>query len=108
MILLRWWHIWVLLPELQHLIMWVFKSVVYTFKVLCIIVFVLLPTPEITIVQADKVHIQSKNSGYDGRNIRRSYVQEEVIEGNNVQNDAGNIQRTLRTTSSGTAANVQC
>nr|GEW55572.1 hypothetical protein [Tanacetum cinerariifolium] len=42
------------------------------------------------------------------RNIRRSYVQEEIIEGNNVQNDAGNIQRTLQTTSSGTAANVQC
>ncbi|GJU52906.1 retrovirus-related pol polyprotein from transposon TNT 1-94 [Tanacetum coccineum] len=52
--------------------------------------------------------IQSKNSGNDGRNTRRSYVQEEVIEGNNVQNDAENIQRTLRTTSSGTAANVQC
>ncbi|GKB91668.1 hypothetical protein Tco_0963940 [Tanacetum coccineum] len=50
------------------------------------------------IVQAVKVH--------DGRNTRRSYVQEEVIEGNNVQNDAGNIQRTLRTTSSGTATNV--
>ncbi|GJT36887.1 uncharacterized mitochondrial protein-like protein [Tanacetum coccineum] len=60
------------------------------------------------IVQGDKVNIQSKNSGNDGRNIRRSYVQEEIIEGNNVQNDAGNIQRTLRTTSSGTAANVQC
>ncbi|GJZ61365.1 integrase, catalytic region, zinc finger, CCHC-type containing protein, partial [Tanacetum coccineum] len=43
-----------------------------------------------------------------GRNTRHSYVQEEVIKGTNVQNDAGNIQRTLRTTSSGTAANVQC
>ncbi|GJU24779.1 retrovirus-related pol polyprotein from transposon TNT 1-94 [Tanacetum coccineum] len=52
------------------------------------------------IVQADKVH--------DGRNIRRSYVQEEVNEGTNVQNDARNTQRTLRTTSLGTAANVQC
>ncbi|GKA87234.1 retrovirus-related pol polyprotein from transposon TNT 1-94 [Tanacetum coccineum] len=52
--------------------------------------------------------IQSRNSGNDDRNTRRSYVQEEVIEGTNVQNDAGNIQRTLRTTSSGTAANVQC
>ncbi|GJU06580.1 hypothetical protein Tco_1123010 [Tanacetum coccineum] len=57
------------------------------------------------IVQADKVHIQSRNSGNDGRNTKRSYVQEEVIEGTNVQNDAGNIQRNLRTTSSGTAAN---
>ncbi|GJU53509.1 retrovirus-related pol polyprotein from transposon TNT 1-94 [Tanacetum coccineum] len=57
------------------------------------------------IVQGDRVNIQSKNFGNDGRNIRRSYVQEEIIEGNNVQNDAGNIQRTLRATSSGTTAN---
>ncbi|GJS79725.1 hypothetical protein Tco_0729606 [Tanacetum coccineum] len=61
-----------------------------------------------TIVQADRVNIQSENSSNDGRNTRRSYVQEEIIKGNNVQNDAGNIQRTLRTTSSGTAVNVQC
>ncbi|GKB58961.1 hypothetical protein Tco_0915147 [Tanacetum coccineum] len=47
------------------------------------------------VVQGDKVNIQSKNSRNDGRNIRRSYVQEEIIEGNNVQNDAGNIQITL-------------
>nr|GEX16167.1 putative reverse transcriptase domain-containing protein [Tanacetum cinerariifolium] len=60
------------------------------------------------IVQADRVHIQSRNSGNGCRNTRRSYAQEEAIEGNNVQNDAGNIQRTLRTTSSGTATNVQC
>ncbi|GKC46641.1 hypothetical protein Tco_1064363 [Tanacetum coccineum] len=57
------------------------------------------------IVQGDRVNIQSKNSGNDGRNIRRLYVLEEIIKGNNVQNDARNIQRTLRTTSSGTAAN---
>ncbi|GJU54606.1 hypothetical protein Tco_1228320 [Tanacetum coccineum] len=57
------------------------------------------------IVQGDRVNIQSKNSRNDGRNIRCLYVQEEIIESNNVQNDAGNIQRTLRTTSSGTAAN---
>ncbi|GJV67763.1 hypothetical protein Tco_1483272 [Tanacetum coccineum] len=38
----------------------------------------------------------------------QAIVQEEIIEGNNVQYDAGNIQRTLRTTSSGTTANVQC
>ncbi|GKC61878.1 hypothetical protein Tco_1089476, partial [Tanacetum coccineum] len=44
----------------------------------------------------------------DGRNTRRSYVQEEIIEVKNIQNDAGNIQRNLRTTSLGTAANVQC
>ncbi|GKB89478.1 retrovirus-related pol polyprotein from transposon TNT 1-94 [Tanacetum coccineum] len=58
------------------------------------------------IVQADRVNIQSRNSGNDGRNTRRSYVQEEIIEGNNIQNDAGNIQRTLRTTSSGYAVNM--
>ncbi|GKD33547.1 hypothetical protein Tco_1249056, partial [Tanacetum coccineum] len=60
------------------------------------------------IIQGDRVNIQSKNSGNDGRNTRRAYVQEEVIENSNCQNDAGNIQRTLRTTSSGTVANVQC
>ncbi|GKB34908.1 hypothetical protein Tco_0879850 [Tanacetum coccineum] len=60
------------------------------------------------IMQADKVNIQSRNSGNDGRNTRHSYVQEEIIEGNNIQNDSGNTQRTLRTISSGSAANVQC
>nr|GEX90075.1 hypothetical protein [Tanacetum cinerariifolium] len=60
------------------------------------------------IIQRDRVNIQSKNFGNDGRNIRRLYVQEVLIEGNNVQNDAGNIQRTVRTTSSGNGANVQC
>ncbi|GJZ43409.1 hypothetical protein Tco_0590664 [Tanacetum coccineum] len=44
------------------------------------------------IVQGDKVNIQSKKSRNDGRNIRRSDVQEEIIEGNNVQNDAGNVK----------------
>nr|GEV78204.1 retrovirus-related Pol polyprotein from transposon TNT 1-94 [Tanacetum cinerariifolium] len=33
------------------------------------------------IIQADRVNIQSKNSGNDGRNTRRSYVQEEIFEG---------------------------
>ncbi|GJY49431.1 hypothetical protein Tco_0439387 [Tanacetum coccineum] len=54
------------------------------------------------IVQGDRVNIQSRNSRNDGRNTRRSYVQEEVIEGTNVQNDVGNIQRTLQTASSRT------
>ncbi|GJZ77278.1 gag-pol polyprotein [Tanacetum coccineum] len=45
-----------------------------------IIIFLLLPTPKI----------------------------KQLFKGNNVQNDAGNIQRTLQTTSSRTAANVQC
>nr|GEU51800.1 hypothetical protein [Tanacetum cinerariifolium] len=53
------------------------------------------------IVQADKVNIQSKNSGNDAINTRRSYVHEEIIKGNNVHNDAGNTQRILRTMSSG-------
>ncbi|GKC17401.1 gag-pol polyprotein [Tanacetum coccineum] len=33
------------------------------------------------IVQGDRVNIQSRNSGNDGRNTRCSYVQEEIIEG---------------------------
>ncbi|GJR96923.1 hypothetical protein Tco_0269097 [Tanacetum coccineum] len=60
------------------------------------------------IVQGDRANIQSRNSDNDGRNTRCSYVQEEVIKGTNVHNDARNIHRTLRTTSLGTAANVQC
>ncbi|GJS86188.1 hypothetical protein Tco_0752729 [Tanacetum coccineum] len=60
------------------------------------------------ILQGDKVNIQSRNSCNDGRNTRCSFVLEEIIEGNNVQNDARNIQRTLQTTSSGSAANIQC
>ncbi|GKA17957.1 integrase, catalytic region, zinc finger, CCHC-type containing protein [Tanacetum coccineum] len=47
-----------------------------------------LNTKNQAIIQGDKVNIQIKNSGNDGRNIRRSYVQEEIIKG--------------------TAANVQC
>ncbi|GJZ89464.1 hypothetical protein Tco_0661246 [Tanacetum coccineum] len=47
------------------------------------------------IIQGDRVNIQSKNFGNDGRKTRHSYIQEEAIESNNVQNDAGNIQRTL-------------
>nr|GEU52370.1 hypothetical protein [Tanacetum cinerariifolium] len=65
-------------------------------------------TKDQAIVQVDRVQIQSMNSDYDGRNTRCLYVQEEVIEGTNVHNDAGNIQRTLQTMSLGTATNVQC
>ncbi|GKD26881.1 hypothetical protein Tco_1233095, partial [Tanacetum coccineum] len=36
------------------------------------------------IIQADRVNIQSINSRNDGKNTRRSYFQEEIIEGNNV------------------------
>ncbi|GKF77536.1 hypothetical protein Tco_0230006, partial [Tanacetum coccineum] len=42
-----------------------------------------LTTRNQAIVQGDS-KIQSKNSRNDGRNIRRSYVQEEIIKGNNV------------------------
>ncbi|GJZ88772.1 retrovirus-related pol polyprotein from transposon TNT 1-94 [Tanacetum coccineum] len=60
------------------------------------------------IIQGDRVNIQSKNSGNAGRNNRRAYVQEEIIEGSNAPNETGNVQRTLRTSSSGNTSTVQC
>ncbi|GJW65389.1 hypothetical protein Tco_0117273 [Tanacetum coccineum] len=39
------------------------------------------------IVQGDRVNIQTRNSGNVGRNNRRAYVQEEVVEGMNATND---------------------
>ncbi|GKC02370.1 retrovirus-related pol polyprotein from transposon TNT 1-94 [Tanacetum coccineum] len=60
------------------------------------------------IIQGDRVNIQSRNSGNTGRNTRRAYVQEEVVEGSNAQNETRNVQRTLRTSSSGNTTNVQC
>ncbi|GKC17571.1 retrovirus-related pol polyprotein from transposon TNT 1-94 [Tanacetum coccineum] len=61
------------------------------------------------VVQADRVNIQSKNVGNDGRIARRSYnTQEESAEGSNVQKETGNVQRTLRTSSAGNVTNVQC
>ncbi|GKA65940.1 retrovirus-related pol polyprotein from transposon TNT 1-94 [Tanacetum coccineum] len=53
-------------------------------------------------------HIQSRNPGNTGRNTRRAYVQDEVVEGSNAQNETGNVQRTLRTSSSGNTSTVQC
>ncbi|GJR79116.1 hypothetical protein Tco_0149901 [Tanacetum coccineum] len=53
------------------------------------------------IIQGDRVNIQSRNPGNTGRNTRRAYVQEEVVEGSNAQNETGNVQRTLRTSSLG-------
>ncbi|GJR02237.1 hypothetical protein Tco_0525221 [Tanacetum coccineum] len=50
-----------------------------------------------TIIQGDRVNIQIRNSGNTGRNTRRAYVQEEVVEGSNAQNETENVQRTLRT-----------
>ncbi|GKB18347.1 gag-pol polyprotein, partial [Tanacetum coccineum] len=48
------------------------------------------------------------NSGNTGKNNRRAYVQEEVVEGLNAQNETGNVQRSLRTPSSGNTSTVQC
>ncbi|GKA20838.1 hypothetical protein Tco_0700827 [Tanacetum coccineum] len=47
------------------------------------------------IIQGDRVNIQSRNSGNTGRNNRRAYVQEEIVEGSNAPNETGNVQRTL-------------
>ncbi|GJQ90174.1 retrovirus-related pol polyprotein from transposon TNT 1-94 [Tanacetum coccineum] len=48
------------------------------------------------------------NSGNIGRNTRQAYVQKEVVEGSNAQNETENVQRTLRTSSLGNTTNVQC
>ncbi|GJU76247.1 hypothetical protein Tco_1273317 [Tanacetum coccineum] len=50
----------------------------------------------------------SLNSGNAGRNNRRAYVQEETVEGSNARNETENVQRTLRTSSSGNTSTVQC
>ncbi|GKA87802.1 hypothetical protein Tco_0809566 [Tanacetum coccineum] len=63
------------------------------------------------VVQADRVNIQRRNVGNGGRFARRSLnTYEEFAESNNVQKETrnDNIQRTLRTSSSGNVANVQC
>ncbi|GJS38012.1 putative ribonuclease H-like domain-containing protein [Tanacetum coccineum] len=60
------------------------------------------------IIQGDRVNIQSRNSGNAGRNNRRAYVQEETVEGSNARNETENVQRTLRTSSSGNTSTVQC
>ncbi|GKB15129.1 integrase, catalytic region, zinc finger, CCHC-type containing protein [Tanacetum coccineum] len=52
--------------------------------------------------------ISKADSGNTGRNKRRAYVQEEVVEGMNAPNETGNVQRTLRTPSSGNTSTVQC
>ncbi|GKB89143.1 integrase, catalytic region, zinc finger, CCHC-type containing protein, partial [Tanacetum coccineum] len=54
------------------------------------------------------VNIQSRNSSNIGRNNRRAYVQEEVVEGMNALNETGNVQRALRTPTSGNTSTVQC
>nr|GEW82272.1 hypothetical protein [Tanacetum cinerariifolium] len=57
------------------------------------------------VIQGDRVNIQSMNSGNAGRNNRRAYVQEEVVDGSN---ETGNVQKTLRNSSSGNTSTVQC
>ncbi|GJS52993.1 integrase, catalytic region, zinc finger, CCHC-type containing protein [Tanacetum coccineum] len=66
--------------------------------------------------QQEDIHTNSEdplasailNSGNAGRNNRRAYVQEEIVEGSNAPNETGNVQRTLRTSSSGNTSTVQC
>ncbi|GJS66092.1 integrase, catalytic region, zinc finger, CCHC-type containing protein [Tanacetum coccineum] len=77
--------------------------------------YVTHPTPMVNyedenqaIIQGDRVNLQSWNSGNAGRNNRRAYVQEEIVEGSNAPNETGNVQRTLRTSSSGNTSIVQC
>ncbi|GKE22208.1 hypothetical protein Tco_1433720, partial [Tanacetum coccineum] len=60
------------------------------------------------IIQGDRENIQSRNFGNAGRNNRRAYVQEEIVEGSNASNETGNVQRTLRTSSLGNTSTVQC
>nr|GFC11370.1 hypothetical protein [Tanacetum cinerariifolium] len=55
------------------------------------------------VIQGDWVNIQSRNSGNAGRNNKRTYVQEEVVEGSK---ETGNVQRTLRNSSSGNTSTV--
>ncbi|GJS09873.1 hypothetical protein Tco_0366669 [Tanacetum coccineum] len=56
-------------------------------------------------VTTKQVNIQSKNSGNTGRNGKRAYVQEEVVEGMNALKETGNVQRTLRIQSEGILLN---
>nr|GEU34356.1 integrase, catalytic region, zinc finger, CCHC-type, peptidase aspartic, catalytic [Tanacetum cinerariifolium] len=60
------------------------------------------------IIQGDRVNIQSRNSGNTGRNNIRAYVQKEVVEGSNASNETENVQRSLRTSSSGNILIGQC
>ncbi|GJW32846.1 retrovirus-related pol polyprotein from transposon TNT 1-94, partial [Tanacetum coccineum] len=60
------------------------------------------------IIQGNRVNIQSRNSGNAGRNNRRAYVQEEIVEGSNAPNETGNVQRTLQTSSLRNTSTIQC
>ncbi|GJY90777.1 retrovirus-related pol polyprotein from transposon TNT 1-94 [Tanacetum coccineum] len=60
------------------------------------------------IIQGDMVNIQSKKPGINGRNSRRAYVQEEIVEGMKPPKETRNVPRTLQTPSSGNNSTVQC
>ncbi|GJS34746.1 retrovirus-related pol polyprotein from transposon TNT 1-94 [Tanacetum coccineum] len=47
------------------------------------------------ITQGDRVNIQSRNSGNAGRNNRRAYVQEEIVEGSNAPNETGRLEKDI-------------
>ncbi|GJS05557.1 integrase, catalytic region, zinc finger, CCHC-type containing protein [Tanacetum coccineum] len=55
--------------------------------------------------QQDDVHNNSKDPL---ASTIRTYVQEEVVEGMNASNETRNVQRTLRTSTSGNTSTVQC
>ncbi|GKA46191.1 hypothetical protein Tco_0738987 [Tanacetum coccineum] len=61
-----------------------------------------------SVVQANRVNIQSRNVGNDGRIATRSYnVQDETAKGSNVQKETRNLQRTIQTSFAGNAKNFQ-
>ncbi|GJT01079.1 integrase, catalytic region, zinc finger, CCHC-type containing protein [Tanacetum coccineum] len=62
----------------------------------------------LTVDTFDDLFDYLQNSGNTGRNTRRAYVQEEVVERSNTQNETGNVQRTLQTSSSRNTSTVQC
>ncbi|GJR11424.1 retrovirus-related pol polyprotein from transposon TNT 1-94 [Tanacetum coccineum] len=52
--------------------------------------------------------VEPREFGNTRRNNRRAYVQEEVVKGMNAPKETGNVQRTLRTPSSGNTSTAQC
>ncbi|GJX19010.1 retrovirus-related pol polyprotein from transposon TNT 1-94, partial [Tanacetum coccineum] len=60
------------------------------------------------VVQGDRVNIQSRNSGNVGRNNRRAYVQEKVVQGMNATNETANVQRIVRTPTPSNTSTGQC
>ncbi|GJW49088.1 integrase, catalytic region, zinc finger, CCHC-type containing protein [Tanacetum coccineum] len=56
----------------------------------------------------NRVNISKQELSNAGRIINDLNVHEEIIEGSNAPNETGNVQRTLRTSSSGNTLTVQC